>query len=164
MILEPVSHSFIRPNDVNPYAIGDSISDSTSAPTIGSLNPLPRGLITGYQIEVLARTNNPAWTAALRMHLYAVAPPAVADNAPLTLLWADRAKRLGVIDLPQFSTAGTGSDMAQSYWRDIPKRLHLTTRDSDGLGILYYRLEAREAGTPTAQQVFEFIITCRRGD
>jgi hypothetical protein len=158
-IFDPVLSTFARPANETPYAIGDSIS--TEAGAVGYWDLLPRGITSGYLIEVLGRVNQAAWTARIRLHLYDVAPPAIADNAALTLLWADRAKRIGRIDVGNFATAGTGSDMASGHWLDVPKRIHLPTRVANA-GRLYYRAECLDIQTPASGVAFEFIATAAK--
>jgi hypothetical protein len=158
-ILEPVLSTFTRPGDTTSYAVGDSIS--TAAGEVGYWDLLPRGVVSGYLIEVLCRVSQAAWAGRIRLHLYKEAPPAIADNSPLTLLWADRAKRIGRIDVTSFATAGSGSDMATGQWADIPKRIHLPTR-VDNAGRLYYRAEALDIQAPGNAAVFEFIATAAK--
>jgi hypothetical protein len=102
---------------------------------------------------VLVRTNHATFLPRLRLHLYDAAPPAVVDNAQLPLLWADEAKRLGVIDFPALKTGGTGSDMAYGEWNDIPKRLHLPSRK------IWARTEILDAATPASGQVLKYVMT-----
>lgn len=50
--LVKVSTSFTRPTDTTPYTIGDSISSSTSAPSVIALDFSSTGINTGGSIEV----------------------------------------------------------------------------------------------------------------
>jgi hypothetical protein len=154
MLRDPVTVSVTRPANIDAYAPGDTIGTAvTSVLEFDFSAIMPRPTIFAYLVEVLVRTNHVTFLPRLRLHLYNAAPPAVADNAQLPLLWADRAKRLGTIEFPALKTAGTGSDMVYGEWRDIPKRLHLPSQK------VWARTEILDAGTPASGQVLEYLMT-----
>lgn len=145
--------SITRPANILAYSPADTIADSASAPTVPSLTLNSGGSsLLRYLMEVRLQTNKATWTPRIRLHLYDVEPPAINDNAALTVLWADRTKRLGAIDLPALATAGTGSDLAYASWRDIPKALILPT------STLWFRPEILDAATPDSGQIFDFTF------
>jgi hypothetical protein len=155
MLLPPIIIPITRPADTNAYAAGDTIADSTSAPTAPSavLLPSPSFQACCYLVEARLMTNKADFVPRLRWHLYGVAPPAVADNAALPILWADIAKRRGFIDMPALEAGPTGSDMTHTLWRDVPKPLYLPT------GVLWPRAQLLDAATPASGQVFSLVLT-----
>lgn len=51
-----------------------------------------------------------------RLHLYTVAPAAIADQSPMTILYSSTTKKVGFIDFPALGTGGAGSDAAEAQW------------------------------------------------
>lgn len=101
--------SFTRPADTIGYAAQDVVSNSTSAPTL--LTFAGAGRANGGSGLVLSARHLKSSTtlASYRLHLYRVAPTAINDNAQFTLLYANRANRVGFIDFSH-ATGGSGSD------------------------------------------------------
>ena len=154
MIFDPITASIIRPANVTAYAPNQAYGTATSATIEIDLDViLPRAVIAAYLVEVLVRTNIATFLPRLRAHLYGVRPTDVVDRASFAVLWADRAKRLGAVDIDALLTGGAGSDQAFSAWREIPKRLHMPTRK------LWLRTEVLDAATPVSGQVLEYQLT-----
>ena len=110
-----VTDSFTRPSDTNAYAAQDVVSNSTSASGVLTFVNAARA-IGGSGIIMSARHLKSSATingATYRLHLYQVAPTAINDNAQFTLLYANRASRIGFIDFSH-STGGTGSDSSHA--------------------------------------------------
>jgi hypothetical protein len=159
--LQAHAATITRPDDTTAYAAKDAIADSASAPTALTFTRLGRelngeGYITGARIA----TNQAANVARFKLHLYRVAPTAINDNAAFTLLWANRATRIGAVTFAACATEGTGSDMAvaQAYPSDggglvLPFKCASTDDDVYGL------LETLDAFTPAALQVFYIELT-----
>ena len=146
-----VSAAFARPNDVTAYASKDAVSDSTSSPTVLTFTNLARvNAGTGYIVKARIMTDQSTNVARYRLHLYNVAPTAINDNAAWTLLWANRAARIGYVDFDGCQTEGTGSDCANAVNTTV--RLHFAA--AAGVRTLYGLLETLDAFTPAANQNF----------
>jgi hypothetical protein len=147
--------SFTRPADTTAYAAKDAVSNSTTAPTVLTFTGAGRaaggtGYITGVRLTTDQSTNG----AQFRLHLYAIAPTAINDNAAQTLLWADRAKRIGYIDIGPLVTEGAGSDAAGALNADIRLPYKCDTADTH----LYGLLETLTAFTPASAQNFHIAL------
>ena len=146
-----VAAAFARPNDVTAYASKDAVSNSTSSPTVLTFTNIARVVAgTGYIVKARIMTDQSTNVARYRLHLYNVAPTAINDNAAWTLLWANRAARVGYIDFDGCQTEGTGSDCANAVNTTV--RLHFAA--AAGVRTLYGLLETLDAFTPAANQNF----------
>lgn len=147
-----------RPADTVAYAIADAISNSTTSPTILTFTGMARTSGgSGYITKARAMTNQSGNTQRLRLHLYNVAPTAVNDNAPQTVLYANRAGYVGTIDFTGLSTEGTGSDTAFSI-NNSPRLPFVTS----GSASLFGMLETLDAFTPTSAQTFFIGLTAEQ--
>lgn len=106
------SASFTRPADTTAYAAQDVVSNSTTAPTLLTFSSMARSnggsglILSARHMKSNATTSG----ATYRLHLYSDnTVSAINDNAQFTLLFANRAKRLGFIDF-NHGSGGTGSD------------------------------------------------------
>ena len=95
-----VQSSFTRPADTTAYAIGDSVSDSTTAPSIITFANAARvaagsGIVVGAR---LAKSTNVITNASFRLWLFTATSANTNDNAALSLPWANRTSVLGYID------------------------------------------------------------------
>ena len=146
-----VAATFARPNNTTAYASKDAVSDSTSSPTVLSFPNIARvNAGTGYIVKARIQTNQSTSVARFRVHLFNVAPTAINDNAAWTLLWANRAARIGYVDFDGCQTEGAGSDCANAMNATV--RLHFAT--APGTRALYGLLETLDAFTPAALQSF----------
>ncbi len=139
-----------RPADTTAYAAKDAVSNSTSAPdvlTFSKLARLPGG--SGYIVKARLMTNQSTNTARFRLHLYHTTPTAINDNAAHTLLWANRANRIGYIDFAACATEGTGSDAANSQNDTV--RMPFVC--ASGSRAVYGLLETLDAFTPASGQI-----------
>lgn len=157
-----ITDLFTRPADTTAYAAGDAIAATTSNSATTALRELALiGRVaggTGYIVGVRLETNNALWTPRIRVRFYTVAQPTSAvpgDNSPMTLAWANRAQRVGYVDLPAMATGQSGSDAAQSM--DATLRIPFTC--ADGSTSLYYRLEILDAATPASGQSFFLAVS-----
>ena len=104
------SASFTRPADTNAYVSQDVVSNSTTAATL--LTFAGAGRMNGGTGLILSARHmkNSTAVANFRLHLYRVNTiGAINDNAQFTLLYANRANRIGFIDFNHLQ-GGTGSD------------------------------------------------------
>jgi len=144
-----VAVTLTRPNDTNAYAAKDAVSDSTGSPTVLTFTNVARvNAGTGYIVKGRLLTDQSTNVARFRLHLFNVSPTAINDNAAYTLLWANRAGRLGYIDFDACQTEGTGSDCASSLNDTV--RLHFAA--AAAFRTLYGLLETLDAFTPAAEQ------------
>lgn len=147
--------SFTRPADTIGYAAQDVVSNSTTAPVV--LTFAGAGRANGGSGLVLSARHLKSSTtlASYRLHLYRVAPTAINDNAQFTLLYANRANRVGFIDFSH-ATGGTGSDStsALSTFVNLPFVCDAASASLFGL------LVASAAYTPTSgeQHFIELAI------
>lgn len=145
-----------RPADTVAYAALDTLANSTSAPVVLTFAGMARiaggsGRIAKARME----TNQSSNVARFRLHLFSVAPTALNDNVPYTLLWANRDKRVGTLDFPAAVTEGTGSDAARAHVFDA--RIDYVCAAADT--ALYGLLETLDAFTPaSAQQIYLELI------
>lgn len=150
------SASFTRPNDVNAYTIGDSVNNSTSAPTILSF---PNPVKDGNAILMTATITSSACQATkpyLRLWLFDTTVVMDNDNATFTPTDAEMLTLLHVIAFPDTSwlggdlTVGAGGNAmcnAQNLWLPISLAPKL---DSQLFGVLV----AGNAYTPVALETF----------
>ena len=134
-----VSATFARPNDSIAYTAKDVVSNSTSAPAVMTFTDI--GRVNGGSGNIIkARLFIDSATAmlgaAFRLHLYHTAPTAVNDNAAFPLLYANRDKRVGYLDLPATATEGAGSDSSAAIWVDMPVGFKCASGSKTLYGIL----------------------------
>ena len=159
-----VSASFARPSDSTPYGANDAVANSTSAPTVLNFADVVGGVgMSGEIVKVRLMTNQSTNQARFRLHLFHTAPTPINDNAAHTILYANRANRIGSVTLPLCSTAGSGSDAANSIavpgtpLSNVPLAFTCAADDTD----LYGMLEALDAFTPASGQQFFIEITVK---
>lgn len=119
---------------------------------------------TGFIRKVRVVTNLSTFLDPIRMHFYN-APIAVAvDHAAYTMLYANRAVRLGYVDLETLHTEGAGSDASYSLTNpgnssgnNFPLEVYNaeTPVDTD----IWCRLETNGTGTPASGQSFFIEVT-----
>ena len=107
--------TFTRPSDTISYAAFDVVSNSTTAPVVITFPNCARANGgSGMIISVRhVKSSSTTLNAAFRLHLFRVAPTAINDNAAYTMLDANRASRIGYVDLVHIS-GGTGSNMSEA--------------------------------------------------
>lgn len=151
------SATVTRPSDTTAYAAKDAIGPTVAA-VIEFAGMARANGGTGTIVKARLMTNQSTNTAQFRLHLFHTAPTPIADNSPYTLLAANQANRVGMIDFPACSTEGTGSDAAASMRPSSdgsypPPNLWYKTASADTK--LYGILETLTAFTPaSAQTVF----------
>lgn len=151
-----IGAEFTRPADTTAYAPKDAVSDSTSAPTVLTFTDLARiNGGSGYMTKVRVVTNQSANNATFRLWLFNAAPTAINDNAAFTLLWTNRATRLGYIDIGPLSTEGTGSDSAEG--QNDTARLAFVA--GGATRHLYGLLESLSSFTPASAQQFRVELS-----
>ena len=148
--------SIVRPADVTAYAANDAIADSTSAPTLleftGCANAVGG---QGYIVKTRLLTNQKTCTARFRLSFYHTAPSPVNDNAPKPMLYANKDKLIGCIDLDPCNTEDTSSDAAFVMSTTLIPYVCAVTGTS-----IYGILTTLDAFTPASAQQFYVEITC----
>lgn len=152
-----------RPANTAAYSASDAISNSTSAPTALTFTDIAPVVGanggSGYIVKARMLTNQSTFTGRVRLHIYSVSPTAINDNAAFTLLWANRANRIGAIDFPAAATEGTGSDSANAILAPGSGNLAMAFKCANGDQNLYGLAEVRDGFTPTSGQIFFFELT-----
>lgn len=145
-----------RPADTTAYAALDVVSDSTSAPTVITFTNVARvNNGNGYVVKARLMSDQTTLTSRLRLHLFHTAPTAINDNSPYTLLYANRANRIGYCDFPAVATEGTGSTAASANIADLRIAFVCAAADRN----IYAFLETRDAFTPASGQKFYLELT-----
>lgn len=157
--ISPISIStgtITRPSDTTAYAASDSVSNSTSAPALIEFqNILPNQGGDGVIMAARGFVQGSAFNTTLRLHLYKVnTVTPINDNAAFTLLWANRANRVGFIDFTGWQTGGSGSDAAACVVSGINLPIGLDAANTS----LWGAVETRAAFTPTSAQQFFFSL------
>lgn len=143
------SAEFSRPADTTAYAVNDVVSDSTSAPTIMQFTLARANGGAGYISKARIETNDTADVARYRLHLFHTAPTMINDNSPMTVLWANRDKRVGAVDFDPLVTGGSGSDAARQI-NTYPLFFKCAVADAKLYGIL----EILTARTPASGKTY----------
>lgn len=110
-----------RPANTTAYTAKDAIADLTSGATILTFANCARSAGgSGYVTKARLQTDQAANVSAYRLHLYDATLTSVVDNAPMTVLYANRASYLGYIDFPAASTDGSDTATSQSTDKPLP--------------------------------------------
>jgi len=150
------SASFTRPADTTAYAANDAIADSTTAPTLLSFaNCANANAGQGYIVKTRLLTNQKTCTARFRLSFYHTAPSPINDNAPKPMLYANKDKLIGCIDLDPCNTEDTSSDAAYALSTALMPYVL-----ASGSTSIYCILTTLDAFTPASAQQFFLEITC----
>ncbi|RYD57028.1 MAG: hypothetical protein EOP56_09480 [Sphingobacteriales bacterium] len=151
-----VAASFTRPSDTAPYTALDVVGNTGTAAviTFSGLARINGG--SGYITKLRIMTDQSTNTARYRLHLYSVAVTAIADNSPFTLLWTNRANRIGAISVDAgLITEGTGSTAAYGGTSTV----RMAYKAATGATAIYGILETLDAFTPASAQNFYIELT-----
>ena len=150
------SASFTRPANTTTYAANDAIADSTSVPTLLSFaNCANANGGQGYIVKTRLLTNQKTCTARFRLSFYHTAPSPINDNAPKPMLYANKDKLIGRIDLDPCNTEDTTSDAAYALSTTLLPYVCAPTNTT-----IYCILTTLDAFTPAYSQQFFLEITC----
>ena len=142
------SASFTRPSDTTAYAAQDVVSNSTTAPALLTFSSAARATGGSGVIMSARHMKNSTTTtgATYRLHLYKVSTiTPINDNAQFTMLYANRANRIGFIDF-NHAVAGTGSDCTNS----LTTFVNLPFVCDAAASAIYGILTVTSAYTPTS--------------
>lgn len=152
--LKKVSTSFNRPGDTTTYSIGDSISNSTTSPTVFQLDLAPIGAKNGQSIIIdkVAITSNtkPALMLLANVYLSANTFTATNDNAALSI--TDTTIEAGGSWFNCNLQNYTAENTIISY-SDIPQPMILAANNT----TLFGTLQAANAYIPTSSEKFTII-------
>ncbi len=152
--LTAVSATFTRPADTTAYAALDVVGAAVTA-NISFADAARVNAGSGYVAKARLMTDQSTNVARYRLHLYHTAPTAIADNAPMTLLWVNADKRVGYIDFAACKTEGTGSSAAGSInFTDHPAFVCAALSRN-----LFGILETLDAFTPATGQNYHVELT-----
>lgn len=149
-----VSTEFTRPADTTAYAINDVVGPAVPAVmTFANVARVAGG--SGYITNIRCVKSTTTTTNALfRLWLYNTAPVALVDNAAFTLLYANRAARLGYCDLV-LQTEGAGSDSASAFVANWNCKYSCTVASRDIFAVV----EAKQAYSPGNAETFFVELT-----
>lgn len=144
-----------RPNDSIAYAIGDVVSDSTSATTLNEIAGAGRyNAGAGFIIGIRITTSKKQITPQLRIHFYNANNPTVAaDNAPMVRLDADESKYLGCVDLPAMTTGADTTNSTESTAENT--WVEKFFKCAAGTTSIWFIIETLDAFTPATVQTFK---------
>lgn len=144
--------TFSRPANGTNYSDGDVVG--TSPATVLQFSNAARinagsGYITKARIVTSQATNQ----AAYRLHIYSVAPTAIADNAVNTILFNDAYKRVGYIDFQLPIMGGSGA-VGSTGCEALAANIRIAFKCDAGTRHLYGVLETLTSFTPASAQSF----------
>jgi hypothetical protein len=148
-----------RPADTTAYTSGDSVANSTSAPTPIEFTGLGRsGVFTGtlYGVE-MDDQNNAGTPGEFELWLFSSSPTIANDNAAAAISWAASATLVAVVPLyaSYLVNAGSGNAGVRRYESAAPiGRLYAT----DANGSLWGALVARSSYTPLSAEIFRITV------
>jgi hypothetical protein len=145
------SDSFARPANTTAYTALDAIADSITVMTNRTYTGAARsngqgGIIKQARIMTDQSTN----TSIFKLHLFTVAPTALADNVPQTFLYANRAGYVGSILFPAAAIDGASGTAAGATKADLNIPFVCESGDTK----LYGMLESVDGFTPASAQAF----------
>lgn len=149
-ITEPVQVTLIRPNNASVYGALDCIADKTSGASAMEFKGAGRvkgstGYITGLRFE----TNQTANTSAYTLYLFREAPGTIIqDNAVWNSVTADKAIRVGTIDISAVAKVGASGTSALKEITGLKIPYKCTDRS------IFAQLKTVGGFTPAAEQVF----------
>lgn len=151
------SVEFNRPGNTTPYTALDAVNSANASYfTFANMARLSGG--TGRIVKARMMTDQSTNTSSYRLHLFHTAPTPIADNSLYTLLWANRANRIGRIDIGPLGTEGAGSNAA--YGHNITDWLEFECASGDK--NIYALLETLVAHTPASAQGYYLELTAQQ--
>ena len=149
-----VGVDFTRPADTTAYAakdvVGPAVTANLTFANVARVNG-GSGIITKARVV----TSQSANVASYRLYLFHTAPTAIADNAPFTLLDANKDKRIGFIDIGPAATEGAGSDCAEAENDWVRKVFKCAAASRTIYGIL----TTQTVFTPASAQTYYVELT-----
>lgn len=147
--------SFTRPSDTTTYAIGDAMTNSTSAPSVLTFSGVaPWGshvMVIGVTIHT---SSAPTLSPFFDLRLFNTTFTAVNDNSAFTLTDAEGLTGAGGISVFSVYTA-TNNQQVSNHALATPIKLRdRLDSDASTSGSLFGMLVAANAYVPTSAEVF----------
>jgi hypothetical protein len=149
-----LTYSFTRPSNTTTYAAEDAVNDGTNNITFTPSTDIQDGQSLIVKSVRLTTNSTTTTNGSFRLYLTDTTQTAIADNAQQTLLYTNKAKRVGYVDL-SLATGGTGSDCAESYITDVNVPFKSVSTD------FYGYLVAKAAYVPASAQEFYIELVCQ---
>lgn len=147
-----------RPADTNAYLSNDAIAGSTTAPAILTFAGAARANGgSGELIRANLCTNLATCNAMIRLNLFTTTVTLDNDNDPYRLLFTSVAVRIGWIDFPVLTSAGTGSTAAVA---SVTGSLPYVCAAADT--AIYGRVQTMNGWTPASAQQLVFTLEARK--
>lgn len=144
--------TFSRPANTTNYSDGDVVGTSPAA-ILQFSNAARVNAGSGYITKARVVTSQATNQAAYRLHIYSVAPTAIADNAVNTILFNDAYKRVGYIDFQLPIMGGSGA-VGSTGCEALAANIRIAFKCDAGTRHLYGVLETLTAFTPASGQSF----------
>jgi|SRR6478609_819462 len=152
-----IQYELTRPADTTTYTANDVIANATSGAIMipfAAISRINQG--SGYITKIRCVTDQKACVARLRLHIFNVSNIAQQDNAAYALTYANFVSKIGVVDLPPFSTEdATASNCAEAMNADI----RLAFKCAAASSALYVIAETRDGFSPANAQKFYFEMS-----
>jgi len=150
-----VGATITRSANTTAYSINQVVANANG--TILTFTNLAR--ITGgsgYITKARLITNQLNNTASFRLHLFHTAPTSQTDGSAYQLLWANRDKAIGTIDIPALTSEGAGGSTDSSRGINSDIRLAFSGGATADIFVIVQTLSAF---TPTSGQFFYLELT-----
>lgn len=148
------------------YAAGDAVAAAITDTATTVLRSLAVGRVaagSGYITRIRLMTDQATCTARFRVHFYTLAAPTgavVGDDVQMTLLYLNKACRIGHIDLPALATSTVATSSTAAVAQDVTTRMQFKCAAADQ--NIYYRLETLDAFTRAASQKFYLEVAAEQ--
>ena len=149
-----VGVEFTRPNNSAAYVANDVVGDG-SVISFANVVDVAGGSADIYRAKLIL-SNVAGINRTYILHLFTLAPTAIADTAQMKFLYADATKRIGTVSFTT-TTEGTGSDAAYATFYGSP----LPFKCASGSKTIYGVLETKTAYTGAALTKYYVEISTR---
>lgn len=149
-----LTYSFTRPANTTTYASEDVVNDGTNNITFTPSTDIQDGQSLVVKSARLTTNSTTTTNGSFRLYLTDSTQTAIADNSQQTLLYTNKDKRVGYVDLT-LSTGGTGSDCAEAFATDVNIPFKSVATD------FYGYLVAKAAYVPASEQQFYIELVCQ---
>lgn len=147
--------AFARPADTTAYAAGDAVGITAGSVLTFQNATLINSGSGKIKSVLVAKSAASITNASFRLYLYNTAPTAIADNSAWTVLYADREKLIGYVDVTMVGPA-SGAGAVGFANVDIPFQA------AAGSKAIYGVLVATAAYTPASAETFAVSLTVER--
>ena len=153
--LKKITTSFTRPADTTPYTIGDSVTNSTSSPSVFQLNIGTLGASNGQSIEIrkiaVVSSAKQSTLPLFNVYLSSTTFTATNDNSALD------------IDDTTMESGGAWLSLDEQFYTNSNSRVSKSNANSPMVLAandtkIYGTLQAANAYTPVSGEKFTIII------